>query len=551
MRQARSTTKGLGLAACFALILLATAASASAQETERPLPAPAPVADDALTDALETGELTEAEYALERARSLFQLGRVRREFGDVARPAARDATLILRDLVLRVRNLSGSDRAAARRLLARPPQGDEDDLPGNGWSSPEAVQSPRCGANVCVHWVDEAGDPDAPPPADVEPADTIPDWVQLTLDTWENVWLEEIDTLDYREPLPDLTSPDNGGDALLDVYLEDLGEDRVFGYCTSDDPANAFVVSAYCVVDDDFSPAQFPGKTPKAFLEVTSAHEFHHASQFAYDVGEDSWFMEGTAANVEETVYPKINDNVNFLRLWSPLTRPASPLDRGGFFDSEYGAWIFWRFLQERIGDDILEEIWRRADVDHSPDDYSLLAVRHAFAARSLAFRDVFARFGIANRLRAYADAQKAKYPRPPLTKAYTVSRARPLIRWAPWRINHLATRYFAFRRGRTVKAGASIVVRVRLPAHGARASVIVVKTNGSRFTRRLEQNADGNARARANFGRGVKQVELVLSNGSTRISCWTDTKIPPFFSCYGRPRDDRRVFELRARLGR
>ena len=81
----------LGLTACLAVLALALAAPAAAQaaEEERPLPAPVPVADDALTAALETGELTEAEYALERARSLFQLARVRREYGYVARARCR------------------------------------------------------------------------------------------------------------------------------------------------------------------------------------------------------------------------------------------------------------------------------------------------------------------------------------------------------------------------------------------------------------------------------------------------------------------------------
>jgi hypothetical protein len=552
MRQAGSTTKGMGLAACFALLLLATAAPASAQEEERPLPAPAPVADDALTAALETGELTEAEYALERARSLFQLGRVRREFGDVARPAARDATLILRDLAFHARELTGADRRVARSILARPTDGDVPEWT-HAYSTPSQF---ICGTTMCFHWVNTTVD--APSPTDTMPNNFVPDWVDRVQETWEYAWTQEIGILGYRPPVDDSSSNQTDGPAganrgKLDVYVLDLGRDEVFGYCASL-AEEELTTPVYCVVDDDYAPGQYgTSEEPLAFLQVTSAHEFHHTSQAAYDFGEDYWLMEGTAANIEEFVYPEVDDNVIFLRNWSPLSRPGSPLDRTGLGGSEYGSWIFWRFLEEKIAGnpDILKEIWQRADVDRPPDDYSLLAVRHALSARGLAFRDVFARFGVANRLRAYADAQKAKYPRPPLTKAYTVRRARPLIRWTPWRINHLATRYFAFRRGKTVKAGASLVVRVRLPAHGARASVIVVKTNGSRFTRRLEQNADGYARARANFGRGVKQVELVLSNGSTRISsCWQD-EVAPFFSCYGRPRDDRRVFELRARLGR
>jgi hypothetical protein len=46
-----------------------------------------------------------------------------------------------------------------------------------------------------------------------------------------------------------------------------------------------------------------------------------------------------------------------------------------------------------------------------------------------------------------------------------------------------------------------------------------------------------------------VKRIEVVLSNGSTRIgSCWTDLE-PPWTSCFGRPLDDNRAFQLRAQL--
>ena len=102
MWQAGSTRRGLGLGLCLLAILLAAAAPAAAQDEERPPPPPAPVADDALTAALEKGALTEAEYALERARSVFQLERVRREYGHVARPSGGDVTVILRDLAARV-----------------------------------------------------------------------------------------------------------------------------------------------------------------------------------------------------------------------------------------------------------------------------------------------------------------------------------------------------------------------------------------------------------------------------------------------------------------
>jgi hypothetical protein len=542
--------KGLGLAACFAFFLLATAAPVSAQE-ERPLPARAPVADDALADALESGELTEAEYAFERARSIFQLGRVRREFGDVARPAGRDATLILRDLAFRVRELTGADRKVARSILARPTHGD---VPAwtHGYSTTSEF---TCGATMCFHWVETTVD--APDLTDTTPVPNgVPDWVDRVQEIWEFSWSQEIDTLDYLAPLGDGASNQTDGPAgphrgKLDVYVLDLGQDEVFGYCAS--LTSQLTTPVYCVVDDDYEPGQYgPSQSPLAFLQVTSAHEFHHASQAAYDFGEDYWLVEGTAANIEEFVYPLVNDNVFFLRLWSPLSRPGSPLDRGGFGDSEYGSWIFWRFLEEKIaGNDpsILREIWERADVK-PPDDYSLLAVQKELASRGRTFPETFADFGVANRLRDYADAATAGYPTPPLTRTYTIGRQQRDTGWRSWRISHLATRYFAFRAGRAVGGSATLRVAVKLPRHGARATLIVFRTDGSVSKRRLRRNAAGDLRSFALFGPAdVKRVELVLSNGSTRMaSCWRFPG-PPVFSCLGRPLDDRRVFELRATL--
>jgi hypothetical protein len=562
MRPAGSAVKGIGLTTCLLATMLATAGAAVAQDADPPkLPAPVLVADDDLSAALESGELSEAEYALERARSIFRLARVRAEFGNVAAPAPHEATLILRDLAARVEELSGAERKAAERLLARPPM-DTGGVPiGNGWTVSEASNSPLCGGNVCVHWVTTSAD--APASTDVNPANTIPDWVDLALSTWEFAWFQEIDLLGYRAPLSDLSSPeDNGGDAALDVYLDDLGPRGVFGYCTSDDPnttaPSIFAVSAYCVVDNDYSAVQYGTEhTPQEFLEVTSAHEFHHASQFAYDWLEDYWMLEGTASNMEETVYPLIDDNVNFLRFWSPLNRPSSPLDRGGMGNSEYGSWIFWRFLEEKVAGDptILREIWQRADAAFpgiSADDYSLQAVRKELASRGLTFPEVFADFGVANRLRDYNDAAAAGYPTPPRTRTYTVGRQQRDTGWRSWRINHLATRYFAFRAGRAVSGSATLRVAVKLPRHGARATLVVFRSNGSVSTRRLRRNAAGDLHSIARFGRGeVERVELVLSNGSTRIplsSCWND-RVQPFFSCFGRPLDDRRVFQLRATL--
>jgi hypothetical protein len=567
MRQAAPPLRLLGLTACLAVLPLALAPVALAQEEPRPLPALTAAPDDALTEALETGELTEAEYALERAASVFELPEVREEFGDVERAGRHDVTLYLRDLALRLDDLAGAERREAKRILARPPGGDVE--VGNGWSHPESVFSPACsaipGVGVCVHWVDFPGDLDAPDPTD-DDVDGVPNYVELTLATLENVWAQEIGALGYRAPLSDLTSNDNGLDARFDVYLEDLGSDLVFGYCTTDDPnrdsTEIFAVSAYCVLDNDYRPGQFgTAHSPQEFLEVTAAHEFHHASQFAYDWQEDVWLLEGTATNMEETVYPLIDDNVFFLDYFSPLTHPAVSLDRGGFGDSEYGAWIFWRFLQEKVaaGDPaILREIWERADSldpdpntdgDEPADDYSLLAVRKELTERGLVFADVFARFGVANRRLDYADASTAGYPSTPTSRAWGFGTSQRGARTQTWKINHLATRYFSFVPGPRASRTGKLRLWITLPVRTARASLVTVRTDNSVSVRYLKQTASGQSNPLVAFGRGtIKRVDLVLSNGSTRLACWTNFW-EPFYSCFGRPLDDARPFTFRAQL--
>lgn len=560
MQPSGSSVRLLALTACLAFAAVALSASAYSQTALRPLPALASAPDDALSRALAEGRLSEAEYALERARSLFQLTRVRREFGDVARPARRDATILLRDLAARKRELIGPEREVAEAILSRP---DDGDVPiGNGWNGvPEAAGSPVCsalpGTDLCAHWVDVG--PDAPSPDDVSPANGVPDWVDLTLATWENAWAQEIGAIGYRAPLPDGVLGGGGG---LDVYVDDLGSDGVFGYCTSDDPGaddpGDFDVWAYCVVDDDYAPGQYgSGQTPQEFLEVTSAHEFNHASQFSYDWLEDLWLLEGTATNVEETVYPAVDDNVAFLRDVSPLTFPGSPLDRGGFGDSEYGSWIFWRFLEETIagGDPtIVREVWERADASGSAafgDQYSLQAAHTELAERGHVFANVFARFATANRLRDYDDAATAGYPVPPRTAAYGVGPTNPRVRWRSWRISHLAARFFSFQPSSAGPANARLRLDFQLPPSGARATVVVVYRNGTVARRRLNQNASGRVRWAAPFGRlQVARVHLVLSNGSVRTSCWRALG-PPSYSCLGRPLDDGREFAFSAQLVR
>ena len=565
----RATAARLG-SVLAALVCTLAFSAGPASAAPKPLPRPVPVAQDALARALANGQLTPAAYTLERARSLFHLGAVRREFGDVARPDPHAATLILRDVALRVDQLPPAERARAQRLLARPSDGPND--PEHwGWFVPEAPASPICDANVCYHWVDFADDPvDAPPAADAD-TNNVPDWVEdVVQPKFANVWQEEIVNLGNPAPLSDNTSPNDGGENegdpnrhKLDVYLVDVGSVGLFGFCTSDDPRTFagstypyFDISAYCVVDNDFT--NFGSAwTPQQFLQVTAAHEFRHASQFAEDAWEDWWLLEGEAMWMEGQVYPAVTDRIRYLDR-SPIRRPDRSLDHGTN-SYEYGAWIFFRFLAEQFDEAIVRELWAYADGSGDndgpgpdgigPDQYSMLAAASAIGDRGAAFASSFATFAVWNRSPARYYDEGALYPSPPSATQWGLGPG-GTTGWRSTQLRHLATAYYTFKPSSTLHSTARLRVAVDGPTLATRpsAKLIIVSTSGY-VVRNLSLDSSGNGVLSVSFKPGVvKRVDLVLTNASRRYNlntCWTGTTT---YSCGGAvAKDELRAYRFKA----
>ena len=90
-----------------------------------------------------------------------------------------------------------------------------------------------------------------------------------------------VDAGGYKAPLPDKKGPND----KLDIYLVDIGDDGLYGYCGPEDEVGpAGPTRGYCVLDDDYADRSSRANTPLENLQVTAAHEFFHAVQFAYDV---------------------------------------------------------------------------------------------------------------------------------------------------------------------------------------------------------------------------------------------------------------------------
>jgi hypothetical protein len=540
----------------------AAVASASTHERRPPPRLLVPRHADGLSRALAEGRISPAREALLRAEALFHPAVVYARYGPVAHPGPHDATLILRDLVARIPDLSPSERVAARTILGRPSDLGADPL-GNGWTTGEAPLSPECGAHVCVHWVETTADrPDIL--ADSNPANGIPDWVDTTLATVEHVWSVEVTSMGYQAPLDDSSSTNNGGNGKLDVYISNLGSQQLYGYCTTDDPDlvnpalnyQFFDGSAYCVVDNNYTETIFDNHTPLQNLKVTAAHEFFHAVQAAYDFFDDTWMIEGTATWMEDQVYDNINDNRQYL-VDSQLHQPGVPLDKGSQCCFQYGEWIWWRFLSESLGDPtIIRDIWERADGSGTtkgdmiagPDNYSLQAVKNALAARGQKFRTAYGDFAVWNRIPAKRYSEGSFYPVAPSSGSFALGTSHRTTGWLTVKLKHLTSVYATLVPSTSASTTGHVTVQVDGPiiGWGPEARLIVTTKAGAVTMKRFVLSNAGAGQLRVAFGRGaIKSVVVVMSNASQRYVCFQDTAL----SCQGMPLDDGRTYAFRATI--
>ena len=472
----------------------------------------------------------------------------------------RDLTLLLRDLRFQLPALRGEDRDRAEAFLARPSDGGNDPY-GDGYGVPSqndcGAGEPGEGSDFCLHWVTSTDD--APPLTDVDPKNGIPDQVDRTRATMRHVWQREIDAAGYKEPLPDAGPPSAGPNRRFDVYLSNIGGQSLYGYCASEPVAgDGNDEAAFCVLDDDYASSQFPFNTPLENLQVTAAHEFFHAVQFAYDAREDIWLMEGTATWMEDEVYDAVDDNRFYLD-WSALTRPGRSLDKGSDL-YVYGSWLWWRYLSEQHDADggtgiptIIRKVWEAADDSDArdPGTYSLKAARRALGDVGAGLTATYLGFGVANRLPAAAYEEGAAYPTARLADSSRLSAGDRAPRERVAGLDHLTTRTLGYTPGTGLARGRwKLRVRVDAPArkHQPAVAVTSFRASGSVVTERLRLDRDGVGAVEVPFDSdAVRRVEVTLTNAGRRFDCGRRTTL----SCEGRSLSDDRPFAYRVRLTR
>ncbi|PVG83281.1 hypothetical protein DDE18_08265 [Nocardioides gansuensis] len=443
-----------------------------------------------------------------------------------ARAGDPSATVALRDLWLARPDLTGEDSEQAEAMLARPTDGAADPF-GTGYTAPSTK---TCGPHVCVHYV--------PTTADAPPS---PEWVALNLATLEQTWKKEVGKFGYRKPVGDRGL---GGNSKLDVYLKDLGA-GLYGYCAAEHRAKARTASGFCVLDNDYHPTQFPAATPTQNLQVTAAHEFFHAVQYAYDYGDDGWFMESTATWMEERVADDVDDNRQFLPV-SQLSAPMIPLDAfSTTYGFQYGNWIFWEYLTKRFDKRLVKDAWKAAgSLRGDGRKYSVEALKTVLARRG-GLPAVYAAFGSGNLVPAQTYPEGSAYPATvPLREVGLSKAARRYGETV--RLDHLTHDSIKFVPGADLGSGRwRLKVRIAGPSRksGPAAQVLVVLHNGKLSKQRVRLNRKGNGSVKVKFSaRKVAAVFVTAANASTRYKCGKESP----FACQGASRDDQKAFKIK-----
>jgi len=199
---------------------------------------------------------------------------------------------------------------------------------------------------------------------------------------FDDSWEMEINILGYFQP-----PSDNGlgGDNLYDVYIQTLSGGTL-GYTTSageyKPPDSTHSCSASHIVMNT--------NLGYNYLTTTSSHELQHAVQMSYDYEEPTWFMENCAVNMEDLVFPDVNDWLGF---WGEggVRKPWLSIDTGNPY--WYGSSMWPRMMGLLFGNEAIREVWENCAAENGPNMWD--AIDDMFIAHGMDFESGFMTYGL------------------------------------------------------------------------------------------------------------------------------------------------------------
>lgn len=218
------------------------------------------------------------------------------------------------------------------------------------------------GGHFTVHYATTAPtDPsvpdDRPPMTDLNNND-VPDWVEDVAATFENVYTS-YGVRGYRP------APTTGGNPY-DIYLLDLAPQEFYGVTqgggrvSSTGFPNAF--SSWMEIDNNFTDSIYHPTTysPLQSLQITAAHEYHHAVQFGYNYYFDTWYAEATSTWLEDELYNDVNQLYDYIPDWFAQSYLSLDITESTTTGGGYGRWIFNRYLSEQHSPTMIRNVWEK-----------------------------------------------------------------------------------------------------------------------------------------------------------------------------------------------
>jgi hypothetical protein len=206
---------------------------------------------------------------------------------------------------------------------------------------------------------------------------------------------------------------------------------------------------------------------------------------------------------------------------------------------NKYGTWILWRYLSERLGQEVVRDAWNLA----RGAPFGIQALEAMLATRGQAWADVLHQFAIANYSVGSSYAEGALYMTVPGVGPQPQALPVPFSGSIP--MGHLSNDYYLFTPPGPPTTQLTLTVTLSGPETNPRASAIVLRATGNDPPVPLVSGVPTPLPFDSSVG--VTGIVLVLSNGSTRfVGCDTD-QLPPFFSCFGAPVDDTVSFAVSA----
>jgi len=224
------------------------------------------------------------------------------------------------------------------------------------------------GGHFMIHYATSGSDTPAP-----AAGYTVLSWAQTVADTFESVYTRYMTSYGYHPP----------PGTPYHVYLRSLASQRIYGQTTSTSsaPSTGFAnaYASYIEIDRDFTdPAFHPlAYSPLQSLQITAAHEYHHAIQYGYNFFFDIWYAEATSTWYEDELYDNVDQLYAYLNASLRNTNLSLNIGADVSTGGGYGRWLFNRHLAEAHGgQSIVRSFWERlATTASSGGDIPMLPI--------------------------------------------------------------------------------------------------------------------------------------------------------------------------------